>query len=75
MRAAVQRLGRPWSIDFFGDQWRIWWRGWKVHDGATCGDLSGYGPTLVDAITRALLYAPKAIQADRCPECAKHPFD
>lgn len=78
IRDCYARFGRP-DVDFFGDQWRVWWRQWHTHDGACSGDLSGRGATLVRAIECALVAAKRAkvlIPRDQtCRECELNCLD
>lgn len=58
MREAFEKYGPPHRIDFFGNQWRVWWTTWHEHTKsnpcASMGDLAIYGDTLVEALESVL---------------------
>lgn len=74
MRALYKKWGQP-TIDFFGDQWRVWWQQIHVHRDGVSGDLSGYGRTLVDAMRRAMAQEKDIVREKPCRECELGRFD
>lgn len=56
LNGLIGKYGRPTSIDFFGDSWRIWFQDWHIHAGKgrmSYGGFSGEGKTLHEAMDRA----------------------
>jgi hypothetical protein len=42
------------TVDFFGDQWRLWFKEWNQHHGVGMhGSFAIHGRTIEDAIQRA----------------------
>lgn len=58
MAKAYVKYGPPFQIDYFGDQWRVWWTSWHVHSrknpAVSLSDLSAYGRYLYQALERVL---------------------